>query len=177
MDILEKLGENVFIPNIDSAEKLPDGKGIYLICSKNIINLPDLMKNLDYQYIDGNPIIYVGISKKQGLKSRDYKNHFTGSARNSTLRKSLGVLFDYEKYYYKDGKYRFVIEHEKHLSDWMKENLLLYYYTTNEKLDEIEVSLIKLISPPLNLKDNHALNNLEFRIELLDLRRNNHNTK
>ena len=39
-------------------------------------------------------MLYVGLSGGRGLRKRDYRNHFKGTARNSTLRKSLGALFD-----------------------------------------------------------------------------------
>ena len=36
-------------------------------------------------------VVYVGKSSKS-LRIRDYKQHFTGTAGNSTIRKSLGCL-------------------------------------------------------------------------------------
>lgn len=51
------------------------------------------MKELEFLCINGLPVIYVGIagrstSKVKSLRKRDYKNHFNGNARESTLRKS-----------------------------------------------------------------------------------------
>jgi hypothetical protein len=167
---LEHFRNNVFSPNKDTESSLPMGTGLYLICIKDLNSLPSIMKNLDFVPFEGHYILYIGISRTQGLRYRDYRNHFRGSARNSTLRKSLGVLLGLQKYYYKNKKYRFIEEHEKILTNWMKENLILYYYLTTELIDETERYLIKQISPPLNIKGNQSIKNDEFRKALLHLR-------
>lgn len=103
-ELLNKLLANTFIPTIDMPAKLPDAAGAYLICAKHTDVLPVRMKELEYSYVNGLPVIYVGIagrptSRVKSIRKRDYRNHFNGKARSSTLRKSLGVLFGFEKEY------------------------------------------------------------------------------
>ena len=76
MNILDKVVENVYDPTINTIEDLPNDKGVYLICAKDTNSLPLKMRTLNFKCINGNPVIYIGISKKQGFKDRDYKNHF-----------------------------------------------------------------------------------------------------
>jgi hypothetical protein len=170
MELLDKFKNNVFNPRTDDESSLPNKNGLYLICIGDINNLPDSMKNLEFCSIETFKVLYVGISRAQGIRKRDYKNHFRGLARNSTLRKSLGTLFYYEKYYYADGKYRFNQEHEKILSQWMKDNLVLFYYLSEDRLEEVECILIETLSPPLNIRENHSIINMDFRQKLTVLR-------
>ena len=157
--------------------KLPDAAGAYIICSKNTDILPATMKKLEYSYVNGLPVIYVGIagrptSRAKSIRKRDYKNHFNGNARTSTLRKSLGVLFGFEKEYKSETnnlKYRFIGKHEELLSKWMKENLLMHFVTIDNPM-EFEIYLINIYEPPLNLKDNNSERNRTFREELSRLR-------
>lgn len=135
------------------------------------------MKDLEYSFINGLPVIYAGIagrptSKVKSIRKRDYKNHFTGKARTSTLRKSLGVLFSFEKEYESKTnnlKYKFIDEHEKRLSKWMKDNLIMYFVTIDNPM-EFEIYLIKTYEPPLNFKDNSSEKNKASREELSYLR-------
>ncbi|WP_238883869.1 GIY-YIG nuclease family protein [Clostridium sp. YIM B02551] len=176
-DILNELLKNIFIPKIDSPTKLPNAQGAYLLCAKSVDVLLSRMKSLEYEYINGLPVIYVGIagrptSKIKSLRKRDYKNHFTGKARSSTLRRSLGVLFDFKKYFGNENnnlKYKFINEHEEKLSKWMKENLIMHFVTIDNPM-EFELYLIDTYAPPLNLKDNHSEKNKDFRRELSKLR-------
>lgn len=174
---LNELLGNIFIPSTDVPTKLPDAPGAYLICAKSIDILPDRMKKIEYKYINGLPVIYAGIagrptSRLKSLRKRDYRNHFNGKARTSTLRKSLGVLFDFEKEYESETnslKYKFISQHEEKLSKWMKANLVLHFVTIDNPM-EFEIHLIKTYEPPLNLKDNHSEKNTVFRKELSRLR-------
>lgn len=170
MNLLDNFRFNLFQPLEDDLNKLSTEKGIYILCAIDKNNLPIDMQNLDYFCYNGFPVVYVGISGKQGIRDRDYKNHFRGSARNSTLRKSLGVLFGYDRVYYKDGKFKFIPEHEKELTIWMHKHLLLYYSIINKNLDAIEVNLINYFYPPLKLSKNKTLKNKNFRSYLSKLR-------
>lgn len=174
MEILNKLKENVFYPLEDKETDLPDRQGLYLICCRNIEILPETMKNLDFTYFESKPVVYLGISGSRGLRKRDYKNHFHGTARVSTLRKSLGVLFGYEKVQSKTdegtSKFKFIEEHEQALTEWMMNNLIMYYHVTDEKVENIETELIRHFNSPLNLSKNKAEVNREFRKQLSTLR-------
>jgi hypothetical protein len=174
---LQKLLSNIFDPQRDDYRKLPDTAGAYLICSKNIDKLPNSMKNLEFKFVEGLPVLYVGIagrptSKVRSLRKRDYKTHFNGTARQSTLRKSLGVLFGFEKVYGKSKKryrYKFVSEHEGKLSEWMHENLIMHFVEIENPM-EFEKFMICTYEPPLNLQGNYSEMNIEFRKALKKLR-------
>ena len=67
------------------------------------------------------------------------------------------------------GKTKFNHVDEAELQVWMIANLLMFYFVNPDwKADEIQ--LINYFNPPLNLKDNHHLENLEFRQLLRCLR-------
>lgn len=175
--ILNELLGNIFIPAIELKTKLPDSPGAYVICAKSTDILPASMRKLEYSYNNGLPVIYVGIagrptSRVKSLRKRDYETHFNGTARRSTLRKSLGVLFGFEKQYESEksnSKYKFIPEHEMKLSKWMQDNLVIHFFTIDNPM-ELELYLIKYYEPPLNLKDNHSEKNKIFREELSHLR-------
>lgn len=159
---------NIFNPHEHTKEELPDEKGIYIIVSKDLDCLPVHMKKLNYSFIGESPVIYVGISSK-GLRRRDYKNHFNGSARNSTLRKSLGALLGLEKEKSIGSKYKFIKSDEQKLTIWMKQNLSLYYKIVEEP-NLHEKDLIIELAPPLNLIYNKDEKNVVFRKKLKEMR-------
>lgn len=169
---------NKFDPKIDDPDQIPDERGVYIICAKQMDCLPTGMIGLKYTLLNGLPALYVGISgrktsKKFGLRSRDYENHFNGIARKSTLRKSIGVLFGYKKKH-SDGeigtkKYRFIDEDEEKLSTWMKENLILHFLTSHTP-EKLEIKLIDYYAPPLNIRGNRRTENIDFRKSLSELR-------
>ena len=165
-------------PSRDNPDQIPDERGVYIICTKCIGKLPTQMTELKYSFLEGFPVIYVGISGRKtsktfGLRTRDYHIHFNGTARKSTLRKSLGVLFNYKKIQYinevNTTKYRFIEEDETELTSWMKNNLLLFYFSAINP-EALELELINYFAPPLNLKDNKRDENSEFRKKLSQLR-------
>ena len=144
-----------------------------MICAKNKAIIKQNMPGAAYPEIDGNPIIYVGISETQGLRDRDYKNHFNGTARNSTLRKSLGSLFGWraDRIYDNSGRYRFNTMREKELTRWMCDNLIMFYwFCLNSELGDLETKLINELDPPLNISKNKSPINKVFRKELKKLR-------
>lgn len=144
-----------------------------MICAKDTVAL-ELFPDVKFSFLDEKPVLYIGISGKQGLRKRDYRNHFEGTARSSTLRKSIGSLFmwETERVYYNDGKYRFSNEREDALSQWMKEHLIIaYWITTRDNIDSIETQLINEMSPPLNISKNYSVINSIFRKRLKELRR------
>lgn len=175
MDVIEAFKQNVFYPLVDNIDSLPNECGMYLICVKSKDVLPQTMGTLMLPFFEGSYIIYLGIAGVTDLMHRG-NNHFHGNARNSTLRKSIGVQFGYEKLQYtaeiETSKYRFIPEHENILTEWMRSNLFMRYCITNEGLQTIEDELIGYFNPPLNLVNNINPINLEFRNYLLELRRN-----
>jgi len=165
----------IFNPLTDKPNDLPNHKGLYIITANNISCLPDILKEAEYKFYEERPIIYVGMSNR-GFRARDYKNHFKGTARNSTLRKSLGVFMLLNKEYEVNNplKYKFKSDDERSLTMWMMENLWLHYLIC-ENPEEIEKQLINELSPPLNLKDNHNEINKEIRRQLKAMRNNKKN--
>jgi len=173
-DILRLFKMNQYDPLIEDSKNLPCGKGLYIISVRDKYALPEEMHNLVYSFINERPIVYVGVSSVN-LRKRDYNNHFNGNARKSTLRKSIGSLRRYDRVWYpreiNTCRYRFTDSCEKELTMFMKANLLLNYYITDE-YETIEEILIDCLNPPLNLQNNHNLVNKEFRELLSRLRCN-----
>lgn len=170
LDLLNKFKK--FDPLLNSITDLPNCKGNYIIILKNNCKLPDSNSTFICKKIENSEVIYTGISNKS-LRGRDYKQHFNGTAGNSTLRKSIGSMFGWNKIprdKIPNGKTKFNLGDENKLTEWMKENLELYYYP-NLNPEEYESILINELNPPLNLSKNTNSINSEFRAELSKLRK------
>lgn len=150
-----------FIPQNDNTNTLPNEPGIYIICTKQKNKLPESMLNLEYKYFKNLPVVYLGISINL---HRRIRNHFRGSARNSSFRKSLGNLLGYKekRHYYNDGKYRFTNEYELLITQYIEDSFIAYYFTC-QNYRNYESRLIDKYNPPLNLDNNHNIINAEFR--------------
>lgn len=172
----------LFDPMRDKDLVLPDIPGNYLVVLRESSQLPQIqivpeLHSINYE--DKHyQIIYTGISTKS-IRKRDYKQHFTGNnAGKSTLRKSLGSLMGFskiprDKNNPDNGKTKFNESDEEILSQWMKENLLLFYnveFTTKEQIEDFEEKLINEYNPPLNILGNNNLINKEYRALLKNLR-------
>jgi len=162
-----------FDPKTDSEFNIPNLPGNYIICLKANSKLPDSDFTFETLKFNSLDIIYTGIAGKS-LRKRDFKQHFTGNnAGSSTLRKSLGSLFCYEKIPRdKDptnGKTKFRLAVEIELSNWMKKNLILFYVENTNPYSN-EQNLINKYNPPLNLSKNYNKINKEFRANLSKLR-------
>jgi predicted GIY-YIG superfamily endonuclease len=159
-----------FDPRKDKIESLPQVKGYYLVVLRSEKSLDFLFNDVELLAYETSPIVYSGITFKS-LRKR-YLEHFLGNAKKSTLRKSLGTLLNYNSFreYLEDDKYTFDEEHEKNLTQIMKDNLIFYYFETEEDLEKVEDEMISLLNPPLNLKGNNNEINKTFR-EDLELRR------
>jgi len=154
-----------FDPVNNNENELPNAAGLYIICLKSSINIPNPFNiKIQYQKFSDLRVLYIG--EGCNLKKRDYKDHFKGTARKSTLRKSIGTLFKYTRKDLKDGKYCFIPEHEAKLTAWMRQSLVMYYFI----IPNYEKKLINLLSAPLNLNKNKNSINLEFSKQLKKLR-------
>jgi len=161
-----------FDPAYNKPDSLPNSSGLYMICAKDPIAI-GLFSKVKFFSMDVYQILYIGVSSKQGLRMRDYKNHFKGTARSSTLRKSLGSLLGWQaaQVYYNDGKYKFNNEREQALTSWMEEHLIMIYWViTGVDINSLETRLINELSPPLNISKNHSSINEVFRKRLKELR-------
>ncbi|MDR1203516.1 MAG: hypothetical protein LBL58_18060, partial [Tannerellaceae bacterium] len=130
---------------MDSETKIPDEAGNYILCLRSNSKLPEISIEPILETFDGLQVIYTGIAGKS-LRSRDYKQHFNGNnASKSTLRKSLGVLFGYKQIPRdsnpKTDKTKFEVVDEVKLTEWMYENLILYFLPTSD-FQQIESQLI-----------------------------------
>jgi len=171
---------SLFDPQKMRVSVLPDKSGNYIIVLRNTSSLPirvqisttPILTSFDYKK-EKYDVVYVGKSSKS-LRIRDYNQHFTDTAGYSTIRKSLGCLLGF-KLIPRDisspqnGKTKFNETDESVLTEWMKDNLLLFYYANNDYAD-IEKELIRTYNPPLNLQGNFNKINLDFRKELSALR-------
>lgn len=171
--ILETIKQNRFDPRTDNEKIIPDNSGNYILCLRTTSKLPVVSVKPTLSNFEGLQVIYTGIAGGS-LRSRDYRQHFKGNnAGRSTLRKSLGVLFGYKQIPRdKDpntGKTKFGNADEQELTDWMCENLIMFFFPTTD-YDNVEIKLINLFNPPLNLKGNHNSTNADFRKLLSGLR-------
>ncbi|MBD3861906.1 GIY-YIG nuclease family protein [Olleya marilimosa] len=170
--ILIDFSKNRFEPNIHFESEIPDTCGNYIICLRKDSKLPDLGFNIQLGTFDSLKVIYTGIAGTS-LKKRDYRQHFNGNSGSSTLRKSLGILFNY-KLIPRDKnpdsrKTKFELNNELELSEWMNLNLIMYFFP-NLNFDDLENKLIEKFNPPLNLSKNKNLINENFRKKLSKLR-------
>lgn len=171
-EVLESLKGNCFDPMHDLDTKVNDEPGNYIICLKNNSTFPETTIKPILKIFNGLRVIYTGIAGTS-LRKRDLRQHFRGNAGGSTLRKSIGVLFGY-KLIARDkdksnGKTKFSTTDENKLSEWMQQNLLMYFYSNNNH-NNIEIELINHFNPPLNLKGNKNIVNSDFRNYLSSLR-------
>lgn len=166
---------NCFDPKTDSETIITNDSGNYILCLKKNSNLPTVPIKPILTNFEGIQVIYTGVAGGS-LRTRDFRQHFKGNnAGRSTLRKSLGVLFGYKQIPRDSdpatGKTKFNIEDEIKLSEWMCDNLIMYFFPTSN-FNSIEIELINHFNPPLNLKDNSNTINIDFRRLLSSLRTN-----
>jgi len=171
--LLQLFKQNCFDPAINSETIIPDQSGNYLLCLKPNADLPTISITPTLTSFDGLKVIYTGIASKS-LRKRDYSQHFTGNnAGRSTLRKSLGVLFGYKQIPRdkdtSNGKTKFGQVDEEKLTEWMSDNLIMFFLPTTE-FESVEMKLINHFNPPLNLQGNHNYINADFRKMLSTLR-------
>lgn len=167
---LKKFSKNVFDPLINNETDIPDEPGNYIICLKKYSKFPKTTVKPVFKTYNGLKVIYTGIAGTS-LRKRDYHQHFTkNNAGSSTLRKSLGSLFGYNKIprdkITTNNKTKFNDEDEIQLSDWMRNNLIMFYYA-NADYYLNEDLLITHFAPPLNIDKNVSS---EFRTHLKFLR-------
>jgi hypothetical protein len=168
----------LFDPMVSDRVEIPSTTGIYIIVLREGAYLPtDVIKpypqytnfKLDEKEYE---VVYVGKSKD--LQVRDYAQHFNGKAGSSTLRKSIGCLMGFtlipRDKNIQSRKTTLRQDDEVKVSNWMKKNLLFFYYTTDNP-EKIEKTFIAKFNPPLNLKDNHNLVNMDYRRQLSNIRK------
>lgn len=170
---LDNFKVNRFDPKADSETIIANSSGNYILCLKKNSKLPTRSIKPILTNFEGLQVIYTGIAGSS-LRTRDFRQHFKGNnAGRSTLRKSLGVLFGYKQIPRDSdpntGKTKFGNADELKLSEWMCNNLIMFFLPTSD-YDSIEIELINHFNPPLNLKDNSNIINADFRRLLSSLR-------
>ena len=119
--------------------------------------------------IKNHSLIYIGKTESSQIE-RDLRQHFSsGETGRSTLRRSIGAIVrehldlkpqprnPSERSERKYRNYEFDAEGEDRLTDWMETNLGLSFYKYKKsprKIEELEVELIGMTAPILNLKNN-----------------------
>lgn len=167
----------LFNPVTGSPKEIPNGAGNYFVVLKEGHSLPDVGLPVVMAKFHGQDIVYTGVAgASSGLRRRITWAHFGNNAGRSTLRLTLGVLMgfkpiprDVSNPY--NGHTRFRPEEEEHLTGWMKENLLLYFFP-NDGYEALENELIATLNPPLNLSKNFNPINCEIRAHVSELRSN-----
>lgn len=158
-----------FDPLVDSPESIPDVPGSLLFVLRYMSNLHQLA-GMNLKEFEGQEVLFVGES--ENLRTRIVNEHFRGDSSRSSLRISIGCLLDMKQIprdKTPDGvHFRFAKEDEQWLSQWMKENLLVYYKATPYHAQMTRL-MISAFNPPLNL-DNTSPDRQEFRKELMELR-------
>jgi len=123
----------------------------------------------------GRWLLYVGIARSKAtgaatLRSRICGNHLHGTARRSTLRKTLGCLLADEiglsPVRLSGAKYHFG-EDEPKLTTWMEAHARVCWVDTPRPW-EVESELFKAIHLPLNIQHNPTN---AYRKELKALRK------
>ena len=163
MEIKELLHQfPLFDPAKGQRAELPAVEGNYLVVLKAGCNIPDVLGNFKYTEVslcgEDYRVLYTGIASD--LKRRIWTNHLHGNGGNSTLRKTLGSLFGYQKIardknYPINKKTKFGAEDENSLTAWMERHLL-FAYLANDKSKELEFFLIDSLLPPLNVESSKA---------------------
>ena len=165
-------GYTVYDPLVNRKNDIPEEAGNYIVTLRARSAIPGNYPNIVMQEFEGKRVIYTGVSAKN-LRGRIGHDHFAGHSSFSTFRISLGCLMGFPLIHrdrVPDGKhYRFSPENETELSQWMKENLIVYH-KPSMYFEDIETMLILALNPPLNLDKNDSPVNAGFREHLKDLR-------
>ena len=127
---------------------------------------------------DGMFLLFIGCApgtanSPRTLYDRIYDDHCDGSAGNSTLRESLGVLLleescDPLQRTGKGSEMTFTPNGERWLNRWMDENAFVCWYEHKTPW-KIKKDAINALSPPLNIRPG-AHKFKEFRGKLRDRR-------
>ena len=160
----------------------PETPGNYIFLLRPDVNLPEDVINFQptfttLSYNDNEyRVLYTGVTEKDTLYERIFKTHFGDNAGRSTLRKSLGCLWEYP-FIYRDKnpnpnrtpKTKYLDKDEQAITKWMKKNLLVLF-VQNYNCETEETDLIATYNPPLNLNKNKNVINREYRSMIKQLR-------
>ena len=160
MDMDKVIGELKRTRGSIGSHSFPKKSGIYALFLKKGSDLKG------YTVPDDN-LIYIGST--DNLAERAQENHFNSDSTGfSTLRRTIGAImkevFSLKSIPRSHGisetnykNYKFIATGERLLTDWMRNNLEIGYYSVFEDYEKIEKEMLKSLRPILNLKgcDNH----------------------
>ena len=156
-------------PLVDSPESIPEAPGSLIVVLRYMSNIYQLA-GMDLKEFEGQEVLFVGES--ENLRKRIAFDHFRGDSSRSSFRISIGSLLEMVQIprdKNPDGvHFRFSKEDEQWLTQWMKENLIVYYKATPFH-GQITKMLMSTYNPPLNL-ENTSSDRQQFRKELIELR-------
>ena len=135
-------------PQINTNDEIVMQPGVYVICKRHDASVLELRIEETREFMPGYQVLYVG-KTNASLRQRIINQHFHGSGRNSTLRRTIGNLMGYEHFLLPGGRYRFITEHEQALTLYMATRFIAFYSPT-EQTEHYEHMLIMRYSPPLN---------------------------
>lgn len=124
-----------FDPSMDSSKQIPNSPGNYFVVIRDINDFPNNGFEVVCKAFKGMNIVYTGRTGS-GLRRRIVAQHMGYISGNSTLRQSLGCLFRYNQFPRdasnpNNGHIRFTNENEITLTEWIKSNLIFYYFPNN----------------------------------------------
>lgn len=155
-------------PLVDDPKSIPEEPGSLIFVLRYMSNLHQLA-GMKLKEFEGQKVLFVGES--ENLRKRIAFDHFKGDSSRSSLRISFGCLLDMEQIprdKTPDGvHFRFSKEDEQWLTQWIKENLLVYYKATPYHTPMTKL-LMSALNPPLNL-ENTSPYWQEFKKELIEL--------
>ena len=152
---------------------VPSASGVYAWFFKEI---PRLVPTDGCATKAGLTLLYVGISPKNESSSQNIrqriKAHYMGNAEGSTLRLTLGVLWEGQSGFPlrrvgSGGRKTFTHKGEQWLDAWMQENAMVCW-KEHPKPSVIEKEVLRTLFLPLNLQGNQ---NNPFGTELSNLRK------
>lgn len=135
-------------PQVNANNEIVSQPGVYVICKRHDANVVELRIDKACEFIPGYQVLYVG-KTNSSLRRRIINQHFRGSGRNSTLRRTIGNLLGYEHFLLPDGRFRFISEHEQALTLYMAARFIVFYSITDQT-EHNEHVLIMRYAPPLN---------------------------
>ena len=155
-----------FVPNEERPGSISRKPGVYIVLIRDLTSFPNCGYDISCKKFKGLNVVYVGMSKSN-LYKRIWNRHLGKVSGNSTLRQSLGALFGFKQFprdkdNLENDFIRYSEENEAWLTDWMKDNLIFYYYPCDD-CDLVESALIKLFNPLLCLDGDLAVENAQLR--------------
>ena len=146
----DPIGFEEYDPMYNDPEDIPEEAGSFIIVvredGEGFAYMPE-----DPQEFEGHDVLYVG--ELENL--RNVTEFFKGNSAQSFLRLNIGLLNYLEPEKSEKGT-RFSAEDERWLSNWLKENILVFYQV-NPDHESVTNKLTDELDPLLNLDHKSAV--------------------